>query len=240
VSFDTTGFSGEKLKTIRVFTSDLDRPSVVLTIHGNVLPDVLVQPAQLFFDEVVRGVPSEPKEIVVQVREGSATKITSVQSFSPYVKLQEIEGDPSRKRMAVSIDPQAPRGDLRERVVIGVSGSAESTINIPVFASVKGILRLRPQTVSFGVIEGQEVIEKSIQLDNLGTTPISVLGISSDNPAVAGSVKAVKAGKNFVLTVRVDPSKVQRDLRAVLTVRTDSGEEQTVALNVFGILPPRS
>jgi hypothetical protein len=50
----------------------------------------------------------------------------------------------------------------------------------------------------------------------------------------------IKGGTNYVLHVKLDPKKVSQDLRAMVTVTTDSKTEAPIALNVFGMLPPKS
>lgn len=241
IEFDTSGFAGEKLKTIRVYTNDTENPSQLLTISGNIEPDVSVEPASVVFEEVVRGAPPEEasREVVVKVREGSSAKIIEVKSFSKFVSVKETESTDRLRRLVVSVDPSAPPGEVRERITVNISGSKNSSLNIPVFAVVKGQIVMRPSQLSFGVIEGTQEIVRTAKLENLGKTPIRIQRVDSDNPALQASVKTLEDGKSYQVQVRLDPAKVNRDLRAVVQVVTDSPDQETVALNVYGILPPR-
>jgi hypothetical protein len=241
VKFDTAGFSGEKFKTVRVNTNDVSNLSLVLSLKGTVQPDVMVDPQSVFFENVVRGVQgnSSTKTVTISVREGASTTITGIKSFSPSIQVREKESSPRRRVLEVSIDPSVPLGEVRDRIIVGLSGPNESTINVPVFASVQGQLALQPSQLSFGVIEGKEVLVRSVKFENRGPQPVQVKEVRSNNPAVTASFKEVQPGKNYVIRVSVDPAKVSRDLRAALEVVTDNAQEPTLALNLFGILPPK-
>ena len=240
VQFDTAGFSGEKFKTIRVNTNDVSNLSLVLSLRGTVQPDVLVEPQSVFFENVVRGVVGESstRVVTISVREGASTTITGVKSFSGSIQMRERESTPRRRVIEVSIDPSAPLGEVRDRIIVGLSGPNESTINVPVFASVQGQLSLQPSQVSFGVIEGKELLVRSVKFENRGAQLVHVKELRTNSPAVTATFKEVQPGKNYVVRVVVDPAKVKRDLRAAVEVVTDDPQEPSLSLNLFGILPP--
>ncbi len=242
VSFDTAGFSGEKYKTVRVNTNDVDNLSVVLALRGVVEPDVVVEPQSVMFEEVIRGSsePAEEQVVTISLKEGAKVKVTGARAFSPHVTVKELERSAARAKFSVSIDPSAPLGELRDRMVIGVDGGKESTINVPIFAVVRGQLALQPPQLSFGVIEGSELITRSVKLVNRGASPVRVKEVRSANPAISTSVREIEAGKTFVVQVQLNPAQVKRDLRASVEVLTDSPDEPSLSLSIFGILPPPS
>ncbi len=246
VEFDTKGFSGEKLKTVRVYTNDVDNPSQVLTLKGVVEPDVSVEPRSIFFEQIVRGTPTEEnvQEVKIEVRRGANVTIDSVKSFAKYVVLQEIEATPTKRRFSVGISPEAPVGDMRERVIVGLKGAteagAETSVNIPIFAAVKGQVNLKPSQLSFGVIEGTAPLVRSFRIENRGPEQINVKDVHSNNDAVRAAMKVLEAGRKYEVEVTVDPVKVKRDLRAAIDVVTDSEIEGTLSLNVYGIVPPKA
>lgn len=242
VSFDTSGFSGEKLKTVRVHTNDIDESSLVLTLRGTVEPDIIVEPRRVFFGDLIKGAQEEARtqRISVKVQEGSKSAITAVRSMSKYLAVNEVKSTAKERVIEVRVAPDTPLGELRERVIIGVSGTRESSINIPVYAAVKGPLRLKPSTLSFGVLEGSEALTRSIKLENLGKRPVQVTSVRSSDKAVTASVKEIQAGSLYVIDVKVNPALVQRELKAVIDVVTDSEEERQLSLTVYGILPPKA
>jgi len=241
VEFDTSGFSGPKLKLIRVYTNDFDNPVQQLTIKGVIEAEVDVQPRSLFFGDLVRGTPFEQhaKMVSVKVRSGSKLKISGLQVFSKYLLLKELETSHSQRKFLLGIDAAAPLGELRERVVINLSGGRGGDINVPVFASLKGQLVLMPAQLSFGVLEGKRELVRSVKFDNLGPTVVNIKDVSSNHPAVKALYKVIEPGKKYVIEVHVDPEKAPDTLKAVVSIETDSQEEKTVSLSVYGIKPPK-
>ena len=238
VEFDTSGFAGEKVKTVRIFSNDTKDPITMLSMRGTVIQDVAVEPKRVFFSNVSRSALDRTEQkVTVKVREGSKAKIKNIRSFSKFLRLEEISGDDKSKTFTVGISPEASLGEIRERVVIEVSGSKASAINVPVFATVKGDLQLQPTTLSFGILEGSEEFKRSVKLENLGERKVNITSIESNNPALNVSYTEVKKGKAYVIQVNVDPAKVSKELRASVSIKTDHPDEKNLALSVYGILP---
>lgn len=241
VEFDTTGFSGTKHKTVRLYTNDLNNPTSVLTLKGDIEPDVDVEPKRLFFGDLVRGLKDESRthDVTIRVREDASASIGKITSYSRYLSVKEVESGPRKKVVRVTVSPEAPLGELRERLIVGLDGSKRKSINVPVFASVKGTLKLDPRTISFGIIEGQESFTRKATLKNLGESPVKIKSVDSSDDAVTAEVTTIKPGKVYVINISVDPAKVERDLRASLSIVTDSQDEEELSLSVYGVLPPK-
>lgn len=242
VEFDTSGFSGEKVKTVRLYTNDPEQLSTLLRLKGVVQPDVVVEPKRVYFGDLLEGGEESrrTKIVTVQAREEAKITLGEVSSRSKKLEVELLESSKKRKKIRVTVLGDADRGELRERVVVQVSGGKQRSVNIPVFASVKGPLRIRPASVAFGVIEGREPLRRSIKIENVGPKPVVIAGVSTNHPAVKATHKVLKQGKVFVVQVEVQPELVTKELRASLAINTDIEDEQEVKLSVYGILPPKA
>lgn len=242
VDLDTSDFSGDKLKLIRVFSNDMDDPSVVLTMKGQIEPNVIIEPQRVTFNGIVRGATSgsESRRVSIRVKPDSGLEISAVKSFSNFLSVKMIEQTAQSASFDVLLDGTAPVGELRDRLVVNFKGSKEMSLNVPVIAKIEGALHLSPGTVSFGILEGDAPIVRSVKLENLGALPISIKKITSNDPAVSADYTSIKEGQNYVVHVTLDPKKASKDLRALVTVTTDSKTEAPLSLNVYGILPPKS
>ena len=244
VQFDTSGFSGDKTKIVRVYSNDPDSPVQDIVLKGRVEPDVQIEPRTVFLGEVVAGSEGPgPRQIVsLSLKDGAKLKITGFKTFSRYLKVEEVESGARHRRIAVSLDPSVPAGDFRDRVVVELDGGADKTVNLPVFASVRENLRFTPPRLSFGVIEGQAAIERRAKLEYLGTGRLTIKSISSDSAAVKAELKTVEEGRSYVVRVSVDPASLQaEELRANVQITVDrpGAGETTLSLGVYGIKPPR-
>jgi hypothetical protein len=242
VEFNTAGFSGEKLKTVRVYTNDQEQPSSLLSLKGRVEPAVSVVPARVYFGNVTRdGANSATlrQEVKVQVREGEDVKVKSATTRSKHLKVEVLSSDSRSLTFAATLSPEVPLGEFRDRVVISLQGAQVRSMNVPVFASVKGPLQMKPGSVAFGVLEGTEKLVRSVKLENKGKAEVEILNITSNHPAVEAEFSPIKSGKVYVIKVSVQPEKVKKDLRASLQIETSSEKQQKLQLSVYGILPPK-
>lgn len=238
VAFDTTGFSGEKIKTVRLVTTDMDKPSAILTMKGSILPNVEIQPASVNFGEVSRSeLAAKKAEVIVRTRPGSPVKLGAVKKYSRFIEVQEGPGSDMEKRVVVSLSPEAQVGEVRDRVIVELRGDNVSTVNIPVFASVKGPIRLQPSTVSFGIIEGPREMMRTVTLES--EQPISIKSVTSSDPALGVSYNELKKGRTFTIKLALDPSRVAADLRASVRIVTDAEEGGELSFNVYGVTPPK-
>ncbi len=241
VEFDTTGFSGVKTKLIQVLTNAPDKPELTLTLTGTVVRGVSLVPERLDFGDVHAGssVSTRTKQFTLETKEGMEISVTGAKSYSPYISVRQVAAEPRRYTYSVELLPGAPKGDLRDRIVVEFDGGKQASVNIPVSASILADLRVIPSTVSFGIVGGTTVLERRVRFENSSGSKIAVSGIESSHPAVSASLIEVEAGKKGVLVVKLDPSRMGGDLKANLELKTNHPVDRVVSLSVYGMQPPR-
>lgn len=248
IDFDTSGFSGQKTKVVRVYSNDIDKPELSLTLSGNIQSDVVLNPATVIFEDMVHGISPQPKEFSVDLREGSGLKLASVSSYSKFLKIEAIGAGQEvgtknsilSNKFKVIVSPEIPVGELRDRILVNLTkGKETSSRTVPVLGRVSGAITLSPPQVSFGIIEGSNKVEKSISLSNRGSAAVEILSITSDTPAISPSFAVVEPGKTYTIKVLLDPSLVKSDLRALIEIKTSNIEEPLLYLSIFGVMPPK-
>ena len=236
--FDTNGFSGKREKLIRVYTSDIDKPMETLTLSGEIYADASVEPSNIMFDalEPQASESSRTKEFNVNIRADSGLTFTSSESFSQYLTISEQSRSNAQRSYKVTISSDAPPGDLRSRVVVHLKDAAgkDSTLIVPVFATIKKSIRFVPATLSFGLISPEKIIERVVKLENRSERPLSIKSIKPNNTAVSAEIVELTAGREFSLKIRVDPSKLTKELNASVDLTTDNSEQPTLSLTLLG------
>jgi len=212
------------------------------TLEGRIEPGVVVTPQRLIFGEVIRGTPAS-KEFTAEVVGTSQSRVIGAKSFSRFINVEEESSDSRKKQFIVSLAPDLPLEEFRTRVTLTVQGAdgKQREMDVPVFASVKGNLKMTPPALSLGILEGDKPIERSVKLEYVGPGTVHIKSVESSDKAVTVSSKGDKNGRLFVLQVQADPSRVNKDIRAAITVTAidSEGKEATASLNVYGVLPPR-
>ena len=248
VTFDTTGFDGAKEKTVSVTTNDPAQSNVVLTIKGYVEGTLVFNPNRLEFNDVIAGAGSELKPVKISIKNLSDLKITGFRASSQNLILQNGKMNDRFGSFDVGISPDAPTGRLVERVSVDTvrDNGEKNTFILPISALVGSTVLVQPRVVSFGVISPTESsvsntdstrFTRNIKIAS--TTPSETLFIKSvtaSDPSITTELKTISAGQAYILTVRIDPKQVKKDLRGKVIVATSSKSNPSIDIDVFAIL----
>lgn len=236
VSFDTTGFYGFKVKTIRIFTNDPMRSTVVLSLQGKIERDVEVEPSRLYFGTVRKG---SSNVVSAELRSSEGVRILDVVSRSKDIELSTKDSATGGKKISVSLSKDVPVGIFRNRIVVKTSSQQNPVINVPVFARVEGDLNLSPADVSFGLVEGPlgEAQEKIVKVTNRSEQAIKVLSAQSSSASIKTEVLEIKAGFEYQIKVTIPSSTsgIVRDRIKIQTTHPDK-DQQFLELPVYGII----
>jgi hypothetical protein len=241
VTFDTSGFLGDKTKTVLIASNDSESPEKVFTLKGRVITGFSVEPSRVDFGAISpsSSLSSRQREVTFSVAEGTELKITKISSLSNHLIASPVVTQEHKAIVKVEILPTAPKGEFRDRLIFELDGGKRAAVNVPVNASIQGDLQLNPGTLSFGVVEGAQPLERRVQFENKGVKPVDIKDITASDSAVSASMIEVQPGRQGVLVVKVDPRRVTGDLKATVDVQTDHPDERVLTLNVFGVQPPR-
>jgi len=241
VTFDTSGFLGDKVKTVLIASNDSENPEKIFTIKGHIVTGFSVEPSRVDFGEISpsSSLSSRQREITFSVAEGSELKITKISSLSNYLVASPVVTQENKAVVRVEILPTVPKGEFRDRIIFELDGGKRAAVNVPVNASVKGDLRLSAGTLSFGVVEGTQPLERRVQFENKGAKPVAIKEITTSDAALSASMIQVQPGRQGVLVVKLDPRRVSGDLKATVDLQTDHPNETSLSLNVFGVQPPK-
>lgn len=234
VSFNTAGFEGEKVKTIRIYTDDPAQTSLLFRIEGEIKTEFVLDPVIVDF-KTVRAGRSDIKSVKVYADNSLGIKFIDVSSNSPDIEVDVkdlVLDNKSGKDIIVKLKETASIGMLRTRLVVKTSSSKTPVINIPVSAHVEGDLRVAPADVTFDLLTGplDQTISKSIVFSNLGKTPVKILEIKSDHPSVTSSYTVVRDGFEYslVFEIRKNTIGIVRDRIRIITDHPDKRQSELI------------
>ena len=237
VEFDTSGFSGEKVKSVRVHTNDPKNSVILLTLKGVINTDVLAKPSRVYFGDISKG-QRVKRTVNIEVAPDSNTQVLQVKSFSPLIELETSDLDSSTKQVTVFIDPEDRLGPIRTRVVVYLSGKKRRSINIPIFANVVEPVTAKPEAVSFDIITGKEDLTKIVSLESAsGYHYTSSYQASSPHPALTADIAKLDNGSPLVRII-LNPNKVEADLNSFVEVVPSDKNLLPLRIPVSAFLAP--
>jgi hypothetical protein len=135
---DTARLSGRTTKTATVYTNDPVTPTVSVTLTGQVLADVVVYPAPLYFGHVRRGTAARREITVASGRPMGTVGVVSVELTSSRLRAWlEPAADGSGQRVVVEIAATADVGRFSDEVVLHTTSERQPTITAKVLGSIE-------------------------------------------------------------------------------------------------------
>ena len=244
VSFDTTGFQGPKVKTVRIYTNDPKQSSILFSLQGTVTADVVLSQPKLLFGEIRKG-DTPSMSFLVSAAPGSGVELKEASTRSEYITITEekLSGTDEKKKVTVSLKEEVPIGAFRDRISVKTTSKSNPVVNIPIFAMVKGDVEITPPVVSFGLMDGplSASVSQLIKLKSRPDHIVRVKNISSDLSGVVADVVGMSDDGETTIKVLVR-ADVVGVFRANLTLETDSAleTEQKLSVPVYGIVSKKS
>lgn len=242
VQLDTRGMYGRKEKTVRLYTNDPQLPTALLTLRGEIEPEVLVEPYRLDFGDVIHSTDPEDgieQGVTIRIRDGLRARIGELSTRSKWLEITEKSRVKNRiVEASVRLKSEVPIGEFRDRVVIRVTGAQQRTVNLPVYASIQKQIEVEPPVVAFGVLPATGSVQREVKISNRGKKPLKILSITSNHSDMSAFSEVVKAGREFRGIVRYIPSKRDTDIKTTVTIVLGNlmGEPvDEVVLSVTGV-----
>jgi len=237
-TFDTARFSGEKAKEISVYSNDPTQPMVTLTLQGEVLVEVEVDPPQLYLGRVRRG-EETVRSIDVVYDAGKSLSITKVENSSPLltVRAQDFEKEGRKgKKLIVTLKKDAPLGRVNDEIKVTTTSEKRPVIDIPVFGSVEGDLVVAPPQVSFGVVRRGEGKTQEVSIKSRASMPIHIISVQSSNADVEPTLTALKDGEEYKLTLNAKNDSKAGRIQGEVQVFTDHPNEKILTIPLYGMV----
>lgn len=236
-TFDTTKFFGEKVKEITVHTNDPAQPVTTLTMQGEILVEVAVDPAQIYLSKVRRGAgATQVVELLYDANKDIA--ITDVTSESPLVSVHTEEltkNGKKGKKLLVTLRKDAPLGRVSTEITVKTTSPKRPSLSIPVFGQIEGDLVIIPSQVSFGVVRKGDKKEVDLSIKSRSQNPVHLVRTQSSVASVNAEVAAVKDGEEYKLTLRVNPEGPAGQIKGEIQVFTDHPTEKVLTIPVYGM-----
>jgi hypothetical protein len=157
IKIDTQGFYGGIAKKVFVFTNDPSQATVSIGISGSIKPDIVVEPTMVDFGDVSIKNGSNVRRIQVHsVKGGGAASVAA----GKFLEATIVE----RGEVSIRVKPDAPMGDLHDRVVIKAQGLKTQTV-VPVVARIRGDIWSEPSALSFGVVRKGAQEKRTVRLN---------------------------------------------------------------------------
>ena len=235
---DTSGWFGDKARTVMVHTNDPKLPVVTLKLQGRVVAEVAALPAQLYLGRVRRGRKvTRAVDIVYDPARG--VEVTGVENNHPGISVQVGELNAAGhggKRLTVTLADDVSPGGVNDRILVRTTSAKVPELAIAVFGSVEGDLVVRPPQVSFGILAAGGTGVRKVLIKNRGNRPVRILRVEPPSANVEARLSTVKQGEEYRLTLRLRGAAAPGPVRGQVRVYTDHPWEKVLTIRLYGMV----
>ena len=243
VSFDSTGFSGQKEKTVRIYTNDPNNSELQVSVSGVIESGIEFSPKRVQIGEVRKSDRKMTRLVYVSVSEKLSQKIKSVSSLSDAIEVKNQQISSDGGQFELEVDPSKLDGVFMERIIVtAIEESKEIPYVLPVYGKVIGSLIVEPKIVAFGVIDPSSSIPivKQVKIASPSTDiPLQIKKFDINDPSLTVKLKEVRKNQEYYLVISALPNQIKKDIQATLSVVTSDTVQPTVNVTVYGVLPPK-
>lgn len=240
VTYHPKGGEGVRTKRIKVRSNDPDEPLIELRITGLVRPVLSVTPRSLLFGDVPRGEERKGELTILPVGNISLGSV-EVKSSTRWLAAEVIEtaeGEKKGFRVLVTLETDAPPGDLSETIELEADVGEKKLVKVPVHAKIVGeISGVRSAGESgpaihfieivydFGVAKQGDVITHIYKFGNIGARELNISDVKSCCGARASLLSPSIIPPGGEGEVEVTFHTEGREGRQTKTVRVHSNDE---------------
>lgn len=165
VKFNPGRYVGMVSKSVTVNSNDPESSSVKLTIAGEVIEEVSVNPRLLSFGIIRKG-DSSTRSVEVKTIPELKIKVKKVESPNPYISFTDNKTDKDgTNRFQVTFSNYEYIGKFTGVIFIYTSSNRQERLDIPFSGEVIGDITFYPEIVSFGRITQEQDANKSVILN---------------------------------------------------------------------------
>jgi len=235
-TFRSKGFQGSVSKSISVETNDPEKRVVRLTLKGQVVADVSVEPRHVNFGKLNRNEPPPPVRLEIKLRQGKELKIKEVTAAGPVV-MKKVKETNDGAVYELGLTKDAAVGRLQGSVSIETSSRNSPEIQVPFYGTIEGNVRATPQFLSLAAVPPGGEVQREITLVKTGKSGFSVLGIQASSDKIKTELHPVREGEEVrvKVTYRADPEATGR-ISEKLQIVVKAGTEERLEVPVYGTI----
>lgn len=233
-TLNTKTHIGTKAATITVVFDKPTYAEVRLKVKGHIRTDITFDPPEVDFGQFDAGQSRVQDVTITRVGNPNWT-ITDVRSHCDHLKVRlsppQRTGGTTRYKMQVSLDENAPEGDLRHRLTLVSDDARFPTTEMAISGQVRPALSISPAAVGMGAIGPTG--ETTKRLIVRGKQPFSIIGVQCPDSRLTFDLPEGKK-KLHMVTMRYTGDGNATPVADEITVVSDLPGEKTARCIITG------
>jgi len=227
------GHNAEKVtKSITITSNDPDTPEFKLSIAGEIIEEISINPMQINFG-IVRYGTLCTRSIEIKTEPDRNVFITNVESLNPHIKVHQIKNiNKNTFLFQISIPNTNYLGSLNGNIFVYTNSNIKKRIDIPVYGEIIGDFVFYPKTLYFGSIKKNQVIKKTIFV-NFANKDLKIKKIEVDTDGINFLVYDLD-NNTIKIDIEISGNITNKKINGNLKIHTNSHIQPLIAIPIKG------
>jgi len=201
IKFDSGKYVGKVSKTITVNSNDPENPAYKLTISGEIIEEVFVNPKRINFGTILKG-DSTTKILEIKTLPGVKIHVTKVESPSPYITITKDKSSADDCFVyQITFNKYDYIGNYSGIIFVYTDSARQERIDVPFSGDAIGDLTFYPEVVSFGNVEKKLEAKRTVII-NLVNSDVKIEKVEAIPDFINHSISDLnKKSKRLDLTL---------------------------------------
>ncbi|NUO07617.1 MAG: DUF1573 domain-containing protein [Candidatus Brocadia sp.] len=232
IKFNPGRYVGRVTKSVTVNSNDPENPAYKLTVTGEILEEVSVNPKRINFGIIRKG-DSCTKNIEVKTAPELKIEIKKVESPNPYITIAQNKTVENNKgSYQVSINKYDYLGKFNGIIFVYTSSNKQERIDIPFSGEVVGDVTIYPEIVSFGNIKKNQDANRTV-IVNFVNKDVKIEKIEAD-PGIIDYAVSELNNSNKKIDVKLGKDVAVGKITGSLKIFTNSAIQPIITIPVRG------
>ncbi|MCF6159369.1 MAG: DUF1573 domain-containing protein [wastewater metagenome] len=179
VTYHPGNYTGRVTKSVIVSSNDTNNPRCILTITGEIIEEVIVNPKKINLGLIKKG--SSCKRIIeIKTVPELDIKIQKLESPNSYITIIPGEMNDNNHTYQIILDKYDYIGRFAGMIFVYTTSKKQERIDVPFFGEVIGDVKFYPEILSFGNIrKGQDIkrtiivnfLNKDVKIEKIEVNP---------------------------------------------------------------------
>jgi hypothetical protein len=228
----TAGKQGEIKKRITVTSNDPEKANLFLEIKGEIVVDVLVEPRNVGFRQLSKGVEATAL-LTVKVAEPDKIKVAELGVDDPRFEIKMTSGElATESKWEVKFKGTKELGSLQAKITVKYTAAGEpKTLEVPIRASVVGDLQY-VRSIHFGKSPTTGFSAREVRLSSRSGKTVKIKKVEDPDGLLKIDVATPEGNPAvFKATVVAPDGDYSKPTQHVLKVRTNDPDEPVVEIS---------
>ena len=232
VKFNPGKFVGKVSKTVTVNSNDPETPTYKLTISGDIIEEVVVNPRRINFGTSRKG-DSVTKTLEIKTLPGLNIQVTKVESPSPYITIsKDKDGADGSCVYQITFNKYDYIGNYSGIVFVYTTGARQERVDVSFSGDAIGDLTFYPEVVSFGNIKKNLEAKRTVII-NLVNSDVKIEKVEANPDFIKHALSDLNK-KSKRLEVSLSDNRPAGKIAGGVKIYTTSSVQPVISIPING------